>query len=298
MYTHQVLSVTAQLHSGRLVCPLTKQRLIPRDGHLVTHDGILSYAVQEGVPILLPDAERRSVYREQQAGAMHAEYASASNSWRRAVRWLSCLGGDYRTAASQSAFEAVVATQPPDALCLSVGGGPQRVHANLVNLNIDTFPNVDVVGDAYRLPYADFSVDAIHCEAVLEHLELPDHAVTEMFRVLRYGGQAFAATPFLQPFHAYPNHFQNFTTIGHTRLFERAGFKIVSAGTCVGPTFALSELLTVYLRTFVPTWFLSRSLAALARLALLPFRPLDRLLQRSRDAHLLASSVYTHAVKL
>jgi predicted SAM-dependent methyltransferase len=33
------------------------------------------------------------------------------------------------------------------------------------------FANVDVVADAYALPYATGSVDAVHCEAVLEHLE-------------------------------------------------------------------------------------------------------------------------------
>ena len=73
-----------------------------------------------------------------------------------------------------------------------------------------------------------------------------DEAVREMFRVLRVGGQVFAATPFMQHFHAYPNHFQNFTLIGHRRLFERAGFTIESAGVCVGPTYAAWGLVFRY----------------------------------------------------
>jgi ubiquinone/menaquinone biosynthesis C-methylase UbiE len=76
-------------------------------------------------------------------------------------------------------------------------------------------------------------VAGLHCEAVLEHLEFPDVAVGEMFRVLRPGGLVFAATPFLQSYHGYPDHFQNFTLHGHQRLFERAGFSILQSGTCV-----------------------------------------------------------------
>ena len=59
-----------------------------------------------------------------------------------------------------------------------------REHPSLVNVNIGPFPNVDVVADAHHLPYADASVDAIFCEAVLEHLAQPHEAVKEMFRVL------------------------------------------------------------------------------------------------------------------
>ena len=263
----------------------------------MSRDGAHSYALRNGVPILIAGGNRLLANHEEHAGSMRAEYEASHGPLRKAARRLSSLGGDFRTAASQVAFEAVVAAQPAGALCISVGGGPQRVHSNLVNVNLDAFSNVDVVGDAYQLPYSDGSVDAVHCEAVLEHLELPDRAVAEMFRVLKRGGQIFAATPFLQSFHAYPNHFQNFTVIGHARLFERAGFEVVSAGTCVGPTFAVTELISAYLRTYVATWLLSRGLAALARLALLPLRPLDRLIQRSSDSHRLASSVYAHVSK-
>jgi ubiquinone/menaquinone biosynthesis C-methylase UbiE len=172
-----------------------------------------------------------------------------------------------------------------------------RVHPNLVNLNLDAFPNVDVVGDAYELPYADRVVDAVHCEAVLEHLERPWEAVAEMFRVLKPGGLVFAASPFLQAFHAYPSHYQNYTAIGHDRLFMHQGFEVLSSGACVGPTYALTDLMALYLRTYLPTRLLSRTAHRLALVASLLARPLDRRLLRSPDAHVLASTVYTHARK-
>src|SRR3954451_7644907 len=103
-------------------------------------------------------------------------------------RWLRTLGdlpATARSSASRAAFKAAVLDQPEGALCLSVGGGPSVVHPRLKNLNLYPFANVHVVGNAYALPMPDASVDAIYCEAVLEHLEHPNVAVGEMFRVLR-----------------------------------------------------------------------------------------------------------------
>jgi SAM-dependent methyltransferase len=37
---------------------------------------------------------------------------------------------------------------------------------------------------------------------VIEHLEFPERAVAEMYRVLKPGGLALLNTPFLQAFHA------------------------------------------------------------------------------------------------
>lgn len=205
--------------------------------------------------------------------------------------------GDHRSPGSVAAFDQVIAQAPDGALCVSIGGGPTRIHPRLINLNIAPFVNVDVVGTAYALPWADGAVDRIHVEAVLEHLEHPETAVAEMHRVLRPGGEVFAATPFLQGFHAYPNHFQNFTRVGHDRLFERAGFEVVDSGACVGPVFALTDLVASFFRHHLPGRVLSRGLERLTLLASLLVRPLDRLLHRKPGADLLASSVYARLRK-
>src|SRR5512141_1981664 len=131
-----------------------------------------------------------------------------------APRWLRKIGdlpATTRSREARAAFSAAILDRPPGAVCVSVGGGPTLVHSRLLNLNLFLLPNVDVVGSAYALPFDDESVDSVDCEAVLEHLEHPRDAVAEMHRALKPGGQVFAATPFLQPFHGYPDHFQNFT---------------------------------------------------------------------------------------
>jgi SAM-dependent methyltransferase len=47
-----------------------------------------------------------------------------------------------------------------------------------------------VDGDAYALPFADASVDVVHCERVWQHLTRPADAAAEIARVLRPGGRA------------------------------------------------------------------------------------------------------------
>jgi hypothetical protein len=207
-----------------------------------------------------------------------------------------CLsrGDDLRSAAAHAAFETLI-TRPGS--ILSVGGGPRRIHPRLRNLNIEFAVGVDVVGTAYALPVGDASLAGIHCEAVLEHLEFPDIAAAEMFRALQLGGVVFAATPFLQPYHAYPDHYQNFTLRGHTRLFERAGFSIRDAGTCVGPTFALVDILANYVRELtpgrLPSRILERLVRAGGRIARLP----DIALRHHRAAANVASSTFVLAEK-
>jgi SAM-dependent methyltransferase len=176
-------------------------------------------------------------------------------------------------------------------LFLSVGGGPVVVHPRLTNLNIGPFANVDIVADAHELPYGDASVDGIYCEAVLEHLSDPAKAVAEMYRVLKPGALVFAATPFLQAFHGYPNHFQNFTRVGHERLFTSQGFMLVESGGCVGPINALLTLNARAIGLYIPG-LVGKLMKATFQLVTLWMRPLDYCIARHPHHHMLASTTY------
>jgi SAM-dependent methyltransferase len=288
-----MLDLDVQVAQRRLVSPGTRVPLAHEGRSLRTVDGRHVYPVVAGVPILLSDPSRISATLEAQDGAMVREYAAPPPGRLRGLyQRLLAAPGDQRTRASHRAFEDLFSDLPADALCLSIGGGPRRIRPELVNLNLAAFPNVDIVADAYELPYADGAVDLLHCEAVLEHLEYPDRAAAEMFRVLRPSGMAFIATPFLQPFHGYPDHFQNFTLSGHRRLFERAGFRIREAGTCVGPVFALRDLFLNLLRSVLPGGGAGRWLARLSALLTLPILYLDRIAGGRADSSALASSTY------
>jgi SAM-dependent methyltransferase len=205
-------------------------------------------------------------------------------------------GDDLRSPSAHTAF-AQLLERRPRGIVLSVGGGPTRADPQITNLNIAFGENVDVVATAYRLPFKDHSVAGVHCEAVLEHLEFPEQAVAEMFRVLQLGGVLYAATPFLQPYHGYPDHFQNFTLLGHVRLFERAGFSIVDSGTCVGPTFALVDIAANYARELFPTRIVSRISERFVRFFGRPLRLLDIPATASPRSSMLCSSTFVFARK-
>jgi SAM-dependent methyltransferase len=294
-----LLSLKEQIETGKMVCPITHQRLHFCDDMLETADRHHRYPVIHGIPILFPDPDQQKRYLDQEQGRMQKEYAQLERRFPIRKLWsrMRTLGGDYRSREAGEVFRKVIEDRSPEALCLAVGGGPSRMHANLVNLNVAAFSNVDVVGDAYGLPYSDHAVDAVYCEAVLEHLEFPERAVAEIFRVLRSGGDVFAVTPFMQSFHGYPSHYQNFTLVGHQRLFERAGFRIVAAGVCVGPTVAFLESAIASARALIPTYVLSRIVAGALGLMSLLFRPLDLLMNHHPSAHMLASTTYVHARK-
>jgi SAM-dependent methyltransferase len=289
-----MISVIDQIDSGILVCPETKARLHRKGNTLVSEAGTTYRLTETHVPILLKDAPQAEKYA---AGSvqMTNEYtrrslASLVNRLKAAVR------KDYRTKSSRDALSQVLEAASDGHLCLSVGGGPLRINPGVTNLNISCFPNVDVVADAHVLPYVDSTVDSIYCEAVLEHLLDPSAAVAEMFRVLKPGGKVIAITPFLQRFHGYPYHFQNFTLIGHSLIFQRAGFEVLESGTCVGPTYAIVNLVSAYFTQCLPR-FLGLPLAAAWNLAGICLLPLDLVLNRPASSHVLASTTYVLAEK-
>lgn len=297
------MKTAEQIERGMLVCPKTKAPLLLRARELAAANGV-RYPLHHGVPIVIDGAAQQD-YLSQNNGSMTAEYESQPapipaavpapppRGWRASLRrWLD-LASDHRSAESIAAYHAVVTHQPANALLISVGGGPQRQDPRLTNINIGPFHNVDIVADAYCLPYADNVVDGVFCEAVLEHLEFPDRAAAEMARVLKPGGQLFAATPFLQPYHGYPNHFQNFTLTGHERLFTRQGLEIVASGVCVGPSFVLSQLTHGYLTNYCRRLMPDRLLALLLGL----LRKRDDHANRHPQAADYASTTFVHARK-
>ncbi|MEO8348739.1 MAG: methyltransferase domain-containing protein [Acidobacteriota bacterium] len=292
-----MLSVPEQIGRGILVCPVTRERLVFEDGALRTSDDTHRYAVVSGVPILLSDPQAADRY-VQESSRMVEEYGQVEDSGKRGQigKLRQLLARDYRTPESASAFTRFLERAVGESVYLSLGGGPGRAHPELVNVNIGPFPNVDVVADVHELPYANSSVEGVFCEAGFEHFSEPDAVVREMFRVLAPGGKAYSVTPFLQAYHGYPDHFQNLTVSGHRRLLERGGLRIVDAGPCVGPLYALFDLGTVFISEYFPT-ILRPPMRKAWRLLSVLAGPMNRRFHRSPNAHVFASTTYCLAEK-
>lgn len=87
--------------------------------------------------------------------------------------------------------------------------------------------SVDLTGTAYTIPAESESFDSALCTAVLEHLEEPELALRECFRVLRAGGVAIYSAPLIWHVHEEPRDFFRYTEFGLRYLFEKSGFEIV-----------------------------------------------------------------------
>jgi SAM-dependent methyltransferase len=205
------------------------------------------------------------------------------------------LERDFRPEYGQDLLKT--ALESPGSVCVAVGGGPTRHHPRLINVNIDAYPNVDIVADAHELPFADNSLDAVFCEAVLEHVADPAKVVSEIFRCLKPGGLAYSAVPFLQAYHGYPHHYQNFTITGHERLYKVTGFEIKKVGVQTGPFCMMSNLLKHAISAFVSVTLLRRALLFLTYCVSACFQWLDYFFVRHPRAFVLASSTYLLAQK-
>ena len=87
--------------------------------------------------------------------------------------------------------------------------------------------NIDRFGTAYDIPAEDGEFDCSLCTAVLEHLEEPELALKECYRILKRGGIAIYSVPFIWHLHEEPRDFYRFSKYGLKYLFEKTGFEII-----------------------------------------------------------------------
>jgi SAM-dependent methyltransferase len=87
--------------------------------------------------------------------------------------------------------------------------------------------NIDRFGTAYNIPAEDGEFDCALCTAVLEHLEEPEMAIRECYRVLKEGRTAIYSVPFIWHLHEEPRDFYRFSKYGLKYLFEKVGFEII-----------------------------------------------------------------------
>lgn len=118
-------------------------------------------------------------------------------------------------------------------IMLDIGGGTKRgnskdfIHVTdhiILDKSKRTRPTV--IGDAEHLPFKDGAFHSIKCTELLEYLNIPEQAVSEMRRVLKDCGEAMVSTPFNLGIH-YDEDLVRFTKYKLVEMFKDAGFRIV-----------------------------------------------------------------------
>jgi SAM-dependent methyltransferase len=141
---------------------------------------------------------------------------------------------------------------------------------NRVAVDIRRGARVDLLSDAHALALADASFDVVLCTEVLEHLQEPQRAIDEMYRVLKPGGTLLLTTRFLFPIHDAPHDYYRFTKYGLRYLLRK--FEILDLNeetTTMGTLAVLVQ--RVGMQTETRTRALSRGLWLVAAQAIRPW---------------------------
>ena len=82
------------------------------------------------------------------------------------------------------------------------------------------------VGDIYEIPYNNDTLNTVLCSNVLEHLDNPDKAMSELRRVLVKGGKLIITVPMKRAFKNDRTHKMFWDDKELVQLFEKHGFMI------------------------------------------------------------------------
>lgn len=227
-------------------------------------------AADGAVPILFSPKSEFAACAEQYAAWRPAPASQPLRSYR-GGRWLPRTSVSARLAAPWESFLRAVENK----WVLNTGSGPHLVRSNLkhcVNLDICPHGNVDVIGDAHWLPFADASFDGAIYQAVFAHLRNPFQAAAEIIRVLKPGGLVWCTAPYAHPLSLAPRDYFRFSADGLRAIFD--GLTVVELTACGGSFRVISRFAENTVDALLPGKVGSAARLAVAW-SLQPFKYLD-----------------------
>lgn len=126
----------------------------------------------------------------------------------------------------------------------SAYAGYIRGSFQLTTVNMNPKAKPDIFHDLEQpLPVADASYDGAILMNVLEHIYNDRQLLAETCRVLKPGGTAVVAVPFLFPVHPSPRDFRRFTEETLRRMMADAGFSSVTVTPLGGGVWSARHLM-------------------------------------------------------
>lgn len=267
-----------------LACPKCKSPVSVHETEVRCVSCALVFRVEKGIPVMMTDRLHNPKY-------VWIEPSTGTHLLER-YPLLRPPNPRFWTPAGRQRIPTFLAEVGASKYVLNIGSRTSQYGKDIINLDIEPYKNVDLVGVAEELPVLDDSVDGVIIQAVLEHVQRPAKAVQEIYRVLRPGGMVYAEIPFFRSYHGAPVDFQRYTISGIEELFHE--FEMVRKGVIAGPasgiTAALSEFLAM-LFSFKNVW-LFKMWFVLLRWLLTPIKYLDLYLETHPFAHRIACTLY------
>jgi SAM-dependent methyltransferase len=158
---------------------------------------------------------------------------------------------------------------------LELGGGLSSLQVNgSINMDINTYKDVDIVGDARKIPFKDNSFEAVISNSVLEHIYEFEAVIKELGRVVKKGGYIFMCVPQVCGRH-HEIDYHRWTLPGLEKMFIK--YQVIDKGVILGPGMFLSHIVTSLFRDITPIPFINKSICLVIEWLSFPFRFLDLL---------------------
>jgi SAM-dependent methyltransferase len=203
----------------------------------------------------------------------------------------------YRSPKRRNLVGKFVASFPSDATIANVGAGTRRYGANVINIDLEPLPGVDLIGVAENVPLADASCDGAVLQAVLEHVRDANLTLEELYRVLKPGGSVLIEVPFMQGYHPSPGDYRRYTEQGLRAKLVDHRFYVDESGVAVGPASAMAWVSAEFLSFLVSgrSEKVYRLARPLFRWLVQPIKYADRWLDGHPMAYTIPSGVWVRA---
>lgn len=177
-------------------------------------------------------------------------------------------------------------------IIINLGAGTKILRSDIINVDFQSYPGVEIVADAGALPFKDSSLDAVICDYLLEHTYRPGAIINEIKRVLKIDGLVYIGVPFVLGFHSAPDDYYRWTKQGIKKLSQ--DFEPLELKASAGPTSALVWVLTEWLATALSfnLSFLYQVWLVIFTIVLAPIKLLDFLIANFRTADNIAAGFY------
>ncbi len=171
-------------------------------------------------------------------------------------------------------------------IVLDIGAGEQKIatflKADCQYISLDYYKTATewyktkpcIFGNAQQIPIADNSVDTVLLLDVLEHLPMPEQAVSEIRRVLRPDGHCIIQVPFLYPLHDTPYDFQRWTENGLSVIAETHHFDVICQSSWGHPLETAALITNLGISRTILQWAKQKNPLFILATFLLPIIPL------------------------